>query len=135
MGYPGETEKEFESLLDFIREVHFDHIGVFPFSFEKGTSSEPLGDPIAPELKEERIGRFMELQEKISLANNQRFVGQELAVLIEGCDNDISIGRSYRDAPEIDGLVILNGDAEIGKIVKARITGALIHDLTGEIIN
>jgi ribosomal protein S12 methylthiotransferase len=135
VGYPGETEKEFESLLDFIREVRFDHIGAFPFSFEKGTSSESLGDPIAPELKEERIGRLMELQEKISLANNQRFVGQELAVLIEGCDKDISIGRSYRDAPEIDGLVILNGDAEIGKIVKARITGALIHDLTGEKIN
>ena len=135
VGYPGESEKEFESLLDFIREVRFDHIGAFPFSFEKGTSSESLGDPIAPELKEKRIGRLMELQEKISLANNQRFVGQELAVLIEGCDDNISIGRSYRDAPEIDGLVILNGDAEIGKIVKARISGALIHDLTGEIIN
>jgi ribosomal protein S12 methylthiotransferase len=134
LGYPGETEKEFEILLDFILETRFDHIGVFPFSFEPGTTSEPLGDPISPDLKEERLERIMTLQEEISLTNNQRFVGQALDVLIEGRDNGISIGRSYRDAPEIDGLVILEGDAEIGQFVKARITGALVHDLTGLII-
>jgi ribosomal protein S12 methylthiotransferase len=134
VGYPGETEQEFENLLDFIREIRFDHIGAFPFSFEPGTASEPLGDSVSPDTKEERIGRLMELQEKISLANNQHFVGQEMAVLVEGSDGDISIGRSYRDAPEIDGLVILNGVADIGKIVNVRISGAMIHDLTGEII-
>jgi ribosomal protein S12 methylthiotransferase len=134
VGYPGETEREFENLLEFIREIRFDHIGVFPFSFESGTASEPLGDSVSPGKKEERIGRLMELQEKISLANNQQFVGREMAVLVEGSDNEISISRSYRDAPEIDGLVILNGVADIGRIVKARINGAMIHDLTGEII-
>ncbi len=134
VGYPGETEKEFDTLLDFIREARFDHIGAFTFSFEPGTASEPLGDPIPPEVKEERLERLMTLQEEISLANNQRFVGQALDVLIEGRDNGISIGRSYRDAPEIDGLVILEGDSEIGQFVKARISGALVHDLTGVII-
>jgi len=93
-----------------------------------------LGDSVSLDKKEERIGKLMELQEKISLANNQNFIGQEMAVLVEGSDNEISIGRSFRDAPEIDGLVILNGVAEIGRIVKARISGAMIHDLTGEII-
>ncbi len=134
VGYPGETEQEFENLLEFIREIRFDHIGAFPFSFEPGTASEPLGDSVSLDKKEERIGKLMELQEKISLANNQNFIGQEMAVLVEGSDNEISIGRSFRDAPEIDGLVILNGVAEIGRIVKARISGAMIHDLTGEII-
>jgi len=134
IGYPGETEKEFQTLLDFIQEAQFDHIGAFPFSFEPGTASEPLGDTIPLEVKEERLARLMTLQEEISLVNNQRFVGKELQVLIEGQDNGISIGRSYRDAPEIDGLVILNGSAEPGEFVRARISGALVHDLTGELI-
>jgi ribosomal protein S12 methylthiotransferase len=134
VGYPGETEEEFQTLLDFIQEARFDHIGVFPFSFEPGTASEALGDTIPLKVKEERLARLMTLQEEISLANNQRFVGKELQVLIEGQDNGISIGRSYRDAPEIDGLVILNGSAEPGEFVRARISGALVHDLTGELI-
>jgi ribosomal protein S12 methylthiotransferase len=134
VGYPGETEDEFQTLLEFIREVRFDHIGAFAFSFEPGTASEPLGDPIPLEVKEDRLARLMTLQEEISLDNNQRFVGKELQVLIEGRDNGISIGRSYRDAPEIDGLVILNGEAEPGEFVRARISGALVHDLTGELI-
>jgi ribosomal protein S12 methylthiotransferase len=134
VGYPGETEEEFQTLLDFIQEARFDHIGAFPFSFEPGTASEALGDTIPLKVKEERLARLMTLQEEISLANNQRFVGKELQVLIEGQDNGISIGRSYRDAPEIDGLVILNGSAEPGEFVRARISGALVHDLTGELI-
>lgn len=134
VGYPGETEEEFQTLLDFIQEARFDHIGAFPFSFEPGTASEALGDTIPLKVKEERLARLMNLQEEISLANNQRFVGKELQVLIEGQDNGISIGRSYRDAPEIDGLVILNGSAEPGEFVRARISGALVHDLTGELI-
>lgn len=134
VGYPGETDREFQTLLDFIRELRFDHIGAFPFSFELGTASEPLGDPIPPELKAERLEELMALQEGISLANNQAFVGKNMDVLIEGEDNGISIGRSYRDAPEIDGLVILEGSAATGSLVKARITGAMVHDLTGHLI-
>jgi ribosomal protein S12 methylthiotransferase len=134
VGYPGETDREFQTLLDFIREIRFDHIGAFTFSFEHGTASEPLGDPIPPELKAERLEELMTLQEGISLTNNQSYVGNILDVLIEGEDNGISIGRSYRDAPEIDGLVILEGAAATGSLVKARITGAMVHDLTGQLI-
>jgi ribosomal protein S12 methylthiotransferase len=134
VGYPGETDREFQTLLDFIRELRFDHIGAFTFSFEPGTASEQLGDPIPPELKAERLEELMALQEGISLANNQAFVGKSMDVLIEGEDNGISIGRSYRDAPEIDGLVILEGSAATGSLVKARITGAMVHDLTGHLI-
>lgn len=134
VGYPGETDKEFDSLLDFIRETRFDRIGVFPFSFEPGTFSEALGDPISPELKEERLEILMHTQEAISLEKNQGFIGRELEILIEGVNQGISIGRSYRDAPEIDGLVILEGTAQVGDIVRARISGALVHDLTGSLI-
>ncbi len=134
IGYPGETEAEFQTLLDFIQEIKFDRVGVFPFSFEPGTSSEPLGDPIPSEVKEERIARLMGLQETISLSRNQEFVGKTLPVLIEGLQNGVAVGRSYRDAPEIDGLVFAEGDAQVGQIVPVLITGALVHDLTGSIL-
>jgi ribosomal protein S12 methylthiotransferase len=135
VGYPGETEAEFQTLLDFITEIKFDHVGVFPFSFEKGTASEPLGDPVPEEVKNERMARLMELQETISLTKNQAWVGKTLDVLIEGYDQGISVGRSYRDAPEIDGLAIIEGQAPIGEITKARITGAMVHDLSGQLAN
>jgi ribosomal protein S12 methylthiotransferase len=131
VGYPGETESEFQVLLDFIAAVRFDHVGAFTFSFEPGTSSEPLGDPIPAAVKEERLKRLMELQEQISLEKNQAFIGATQDVLIEGYNQGISVGRSQRDAPEIDGLVIVEGKAALGEIVPVRITGAMTHDLTG----
>ena len=131
VGYPGETEEEFQTLLDFITEIKFDHVGAFTFSFEPGTASEPLGDPVAAEVKEERLQRVMSTQESISLARNQSFVGQTQDILIEGCNEGISVGRAYHDAPEIDGLVFIEGELEVGEIVPARITGAMVHDLTG----
>jgi ribosomal protein S12 methylthiotransferase len=137
VGYPGETEAEFQTLLDFVSEMRFDRVGAFQFSFEPGTSSEPLGDPIPAEVKEERYQRLMGLQQSISLQINQSFVGQSLDMLVEGFDKELSIGRSYRDAPEIDGLVFADrvnaaqGQAEIGQIVPVRITGAMAYDLTG----
>jgi ribosomal protein S12 methylthiotransferase len=131
VGYPGETEQEFETLLDFIREMKFDRAGAFPFSFEPGTASEALGDPIPQEVKEERLGRLMLLQEDISLEKNQALVGRALDVLIEGAGDGISLGRSYRDAPEIDGMVIVQQEMEVGAIVKVRIDGAMVHDLSG----
>lgn len=131
VGYPGETEEEFQALLDFIEETRFDRVGAFQFSFEPGTTSEPLGDPVPAEVKDERWGRLMEMQQKISLQINQSFVGKTLDVLIEGFDDGIAIGRSYRDAPEIDGLVFIEGEAEIGAMVPVRITGAMAYDLTG----
>ncbi|MGZ6347348.1 MAG: 30S ribosomal protein S12 methylthiotransferase RimO, partial [Anaerolineales bacterium] len=131
VGYPGETEKEFQSLLDFVEELRFDRVGAFQFSFEKGTASEALRDPIPATVKEERYQRLMELQQSISLQINQSFVGQTLDVLVEGEQNGIAIGRSYRDAPEIDGMVFIEGKAEIGNIIPVKITGAMAYDLTG----
>jgi ribosomal protein S12 methylthiotransferase len=153
VGYPGETDLEFETLLDFVREIRFDRLGAFQFSFEPGTSSEPLGDPVPPEVKQERWERLMALQQGISLEKNQAFVGRTLQVLVEGQgdlqDADaveaihespepenrpsagaISIGRSYRDAPEIDGLVIVEGELPLGALVPVRISGAMPYDLS-----
>ena len=134
VGYPGETDAEFNSLLDFIREVKFDHVGAFPFSFEVGTSSEALGDPIPDAVKQERLQQLMQTQEIISLSRNQSLIGKTLDVLIEGKGDGISVGRSWRDAPEIDGLVIVEDEIEVGSMVPVRITGALTHDLTGMLI-
>ena len=133
VGYPGETEEEFQALLDFLEKTRFDRVGAFTFSFEPGTTSEPLGDPVPTEVKDKRWERLMELQQNISLQINQSYVGKTLDVLIEGYDEEqgISIGRSYRDAPEIDGMIFIEGDAEIGEIVPVRITGAMAYDLTG----
>lgn len=134
VGYPGETEEEFQTLLNFIEEIKFDHVGAFPFSFEPGTTSEPLGDPVPQDVKEERLERLMTAQEQISLARNQSFVGQTQTALIEGYQDGISVGRAYHDAPEIDGMVFIEGQAEIGQIVPVQITGAMVHDLTARLI-
>jgi len=131
VGYPGETEEEFQTLLDFVGAMRFDRLGAFQFSFEPGTSSEPLGDPIPSEVKQERYERLMELQQSISLQVNQSYVGKTLDVLVEGFDNGISVGRSYRDAPEIDGLVLVEGKTKAGEIIPVKITGAMAYDLTG----
>ena len=131
VGYPGETEEEYQALVDFVQEIRFDRVGTFQFSFEPGTTSEPLGDPIPAEVKQARFENLMELQQGISMQINQSYVGKTLDVLVEGRDKGIAIGRSYRDAPEIDGMVFIEGDAKIGEIVPIRITGAMAYDLTG----
>lgn len=130
VGYPGETDEEFATLEAFIRDMRFDRVGTFQFSFEPGTSSEPLGDPVPIEVKQERFDRLMSLQQGISLQLNQSLVGKTLDVLVEGRDRNLAIGRSYRDAPEIDGLVFIEGEAAVGDIVPVRITGAMQYDLT-----
>jgi ribosomal protein S12 methylthiotransferase len=139
VGYPGETDEEFETLMGFIKEIRFDRVGAFTFSFEPGTTSEPLGDPIPQDVKDQRKERLMLAQQKISLENNQAQVGKTLDVLIEGhgevegSNEPIAVGRSYRDAPEIDGLVFVEGQPPVGEIVPVRITGAMPYDLSGEV--
>jgi ribosomal protein S12 methylthiotransferase len=139
VGYPGETEAEFQALMDFVEEVRFDRLGAFTFSFETGTTSEPLGDPVPQEVKDERKDRLMQLQQRISLEKNQEWIGKTLDVLIEGegeiegSDEHVAIGRSYRDAPEIDGLVFVEDGAPVGEIVPVRITGAMPYDLSGHV--
>ncbi len=134
VGYPGETDEEFQALYDFVAEIRFDRLGTFQFSFEPGTTSEPLGDPVPPEVKQERYDRLMTLQQSVSLEKNQALVGQMLDVLVEGQGDGISVGRTYRDAPEIDGVVVIEADVPVGEIVPVRITGALAYDLSGTLV-
>ena len=131
VGYPGETEKEFQTLLDFVEEIRFDRVGAFQFSFEPGTFSEALGDPVPAEVKQERWERLMALQQPISLEKNQELVGKSLPVLIEGQGDGLSMGRTYRDAPEIDGLTIIEGELPTGQMIPVRITDAMVYDLHG----
>jgi len=139
VGYPGESEAEFETLMDFIREIRFDRVGAFQFSFEPGTFSEALGDPVSAQVKQERWERLMAAQQTISLEKNQAWVGKTLKVLVEGsgqvegAEDPISIGRSYRDAPEIDGVVLIEGEVPLGEMVPVQITGAMTYDLVGTV--
>ena len=129
VGYPGETEKEFGALLRFLEEMQLDHVGAFTFSFEPGTTSELLGDPVPTEEKEERLARLMEVQAAISLKRNQSLIGRQLDVLIEGESDGIAVGRSYRDAPEIDGVVIVEGALPVGTLQTVQVSSAMTHDL------
>jgi ribosomal protein S12 methylthiotransferase len=140
VGYPGETEEEFQGLLKFAQAIEFDKVGAFPFSPEPGTPAAALPDPVGEEEKEERYGRLMEAQQPISLRKNQEQVGRVLDILVEGQGEvtesgvPLLLGRSYRDAPEVDGLVLVPGiaDAPAGAILQVHINGALEYDLVGE---
>jgi ribosomal protein S12 methylthiotransferase len=134
VGYPGETEEEYADLLGFIETIRFDRVGAFPFSFEPGTTSEALGDPVPAEVKQERLDRLMTAQQKISLQRNQEFVGRTLTALIEGTQDGISLGRTYRDAPEVDGLVLIEGEVPVGEMLPILITGAMPYDLSGHVV-
>lgn len=131
VGYPGETEEEFQALLDFVEEMAFDRVGVFTYSREEGTSAAALPGQIPDRVKEERYQRLMELQQGISLARNQQMIGRTLDVLVEGSGEGLSVGRSYRDAPEVDGLVLVRDELPVGEMVPVLITGAMEHDLIG----
>jgi ribosomal protein S12 methylthiotransferase len=140
VGYPGETDTEFEGLMQFVRDLQFDRVGAFKYSYEIGTPSATLANQVPDETKQHRWEQLMELQQGISLAKNQALVGQTLDILVEGhgasedsdgniTDQTITLGRSYRDAPEIDGYVLVEGELPIGEIVPVRITGATTYDL------
>jgi len=131
VGYPGETGEEFETLLDFVEEMTFDRVGVFTYSREEGTPAADLPGQLSDQAKEERYQRLMELQQGISLARNQQMIGRTLDVLVEGSGEGLSVGRSYRDAPEVDGLVIVKEELPTGEMVPALITGAMEYDLIG----
>jgi ribosomal protein S12 methylthiotransferase len=140
VGYPGETDEEFETLVQFVRDLQFDRVGAFQYSYEIGTPSATLPDQVPDDVKQARYERLMEVQQQISLAKNQSFVGKTLDILVEGhgagedeegnlTGDTISLGRSYRDAPEIDGYVLVEGELPPGEIVPVRITGATTYDL------
>ncbi|MBN1994366.1 MAG: 30S ribosomal protein S12 methylthiotransferase RimO [Anaerolineae bacterium] len=129
VGYPGETETEFQGLLDFIETVQFDRVGAFTFSPEPGTPAFDLPQQIDEEIKQERWERLMACQQPISLRRNQKLIGQKLEVLVEGTGDGLSITRSYRDAPEIDGYVVVEKELPVGQMTPVLVTGAMEYDL------
>lgn len=131
VGYPGETDEEFESLKQFVTELQFDRVGAFTYSYEASTPSADVSWQVAEAVKEARLDELMTVQQSISLARNQAQVGRTLPVLVEGFGDGVSVGRSYRDAPEIDGLVIVPGELPLGEIVPIHISGAMTYDLSG----
>jgi len=131
VGFPGETEAEFADVELFVREMGFDKVGVFTYSHEQGTAAADRADDVPPPVKQERYERLMALQQGISLARNQEQVGRRLEVLLEGAGDGLSLGRSYRDAPEIDGLVLIQEELPVGEMVRVRIVGAMAYDLVG----
>jgi ribosomal protein S12 methylthiotransferase len=130
VGYPGETEAEFQGLLDFMTTVEFDRVGAFTFSPEPGTPAFDLPDQVDEETKQARWERLMAFQQPISLKRNQQMVGQRLAVLVDGAGDGVSITRSYRDAPEIDGYVVVEKELPVGWMATVLVTGAMEYDLT-----
>ena len=138
VGYPGETDEEFEGLLQMVRDLEFDRVGAFQYSYELGTPSAALPNQVDDAVKQARYEQLMELQQSISLRKNQTFIGKTLDVLVEGHGESddgaaVSLGRSYRDAPEIDGYVFVEGELPLGEIVPVRISGATTYDLLAEI--
>ncbi len=114
VGYPGEGEREFRELCDFVREVRFDRLGVFTYSQEEGTHAFPLGDPVPADVKEERHAAIMELQESISAAANKRLLGRTIRVLVDRREGEGAVGRTPGDAPEVDNEVIIHGAEQLG---------------------
>ena len=132
VGFPGETDDEFKTLLQFMDTQRFDRVGVFEYSREDGTPAALLEPQVPAKTKTQRRNAAMKLQQKISFARNQQFIGRELAVLIEGVGDGISIARSYRDAPEVDGVVLIQKELPPGEIVRVKISQAIEYDLIGE---
>ena len=136
VGFPGETDDEFEELLEFVAEQRFDHVGAFTYSPQSGTSAPELEGAIPHELASERYGRLMELAQQISIERNHTLVGSKLDVMIESDEPSeqedgtyFVVGRSYRDAPEVDGLTFVRGKFAAGSFVQGRVDTALPYDL------
>jgi len=136
VGYPNEGEKEFEELCNFIKEIEFDRVGVFTFSKEENTSSFILGDPVPEKIKLKRKEILMEIQKEISLKKNERLLNNKFKVLIEAIEGEYYVGRTYRDAPEVDGEILIprNGRVlEMGKFYQAEIFDFNEYDLYANI--
>ena len=135
VGFPGETEEEFEELLDFIEAAQLDRVGAFKYSPIEGAAANALPDHVDPHEQEDRLARLMYLQEEISAEKLAKKVGKTMQVLVDDVDEEGSVARSAADAPEIDGLVYINGeDLEVGEFVTVRITDSDEHDLWGEVV-
>jgi len=137
-GFPGETQEQHEELKDFVDEMEFDRLGVFTYSPEEDTPAATMADQIPEEVKEDRQAELMELQQEIAFDLAEDMVGREVLVMIEGkvADENAYVGRTYKDAPNVDGLIFINTDEEMmsGDFARVRVTGALEYDLIGELI-
>jgi len=131
VGFPGETEEEFEELLNFLREAQLDRVGAFAYSPVEGAKANDLPDPVPEDIKQQRLARFMEVQGEISAARLKARIGNEYQVVIDYVDSEGAVGRTYADAPEVDGLVHLNGvyDVKPGDRVWAEVIHANEHDV------
>ena len=137
-GFPGETQEQHEELMEFVDEMEFDRLGVFTYSPEEDTPAAVMSDQIPEDVKEDRQAELMELQQEIAFDLAEEMIGREVLVMIEGkvADENAYVGRTYKDAPNVDGLIFVESEEELmsGDFARVRITGALEYDLMGEII-
>ena len=137
-GFPGETQEQHEEVMEFIDTLEFDRLGVFTYSPEEDTPAATFEDQIDEEVKEDRQADIMELQQEIAFDKAEDMIGREVLVMIEGkvADENAYVGRTYRDAPNVDGLIFINTDVELisGDFAKVKVTGALDYDLIGELM-
>ena len=137
-GFPGETEEQHQELVAFVDEMEFDRLGVFTYSPEENTPAAEMPDQIPEEVKEDRQPELMELQQEIAFDLAEDMIDREVLVMIEGkvADENAYVGRTYRDAPNVDGLIFINTDEELmsGDFAKVKVTGAMEYDLIGELM-
>ena len=132
VGYPGETEEDFIELFNFVKDIRFDRLGVFTYSEEEGTSAADLDDNIPQEVKNDRKNQIIELQHDISLARNESFIGKNIRVLVDQTENNIGVGRTEYDSPEIDNIVQIEGKVFRGQFVNVNVNGANEYELIGK---
>lgn len=138
-GFPGETQEDHEELMAFVDEMEFDRLGVFAYSAEEDTPAAEFPDQVSEEIKAERRDEIMELQQEIAFEKAENMVGKILEVMIEGkvADENAFVGRTYMDAPNVDGLIFVSADVPLmsGDFCRVKVTGALDYDLIGEMID
>ena len=138
-GFPGERKEQHEELMEFVDEMEFDRLGVFTYSPEEDTPAAEMPDQIPEEIKEERQAELMELQQDIAFDAAENMIGKEVLVMVEGkvADENAYVGRTYKDAPGVDGLIFINTEEELmsGDFAKVKVTGALEYDLIGELLS
>ena len=134
VGFPGETDEEFASLLSFVEEAKLDRVGAFVFSREAGTPSFEMENQVPFRVKRQRYDQLMSLQQRVSRGVNEGYIGRKIDVLVEDVVEGWRVGRSHRDAPEIDGLVFVEGEGPTGEIIQVEVTGAEEYDLFGSAV-
>jgi ribosomal protein S12 methylthiotransferase len=134
VGYPGETEEHFNTLRDFVEEIRFDRLGIFTYSEEDGTLAADLDDTVPRQVKDDRKNQLLEIQHGISLDKNESFIGKTLKVLVDESGEDVSVGRTEYDSPEIDNIVHIKGKAVKGTFIDVIIESANEYELLGKIV-